>query len=457
MKIDYTYNDDLSLKKINYNDGNSNNYNLYNYDARKNITSIKTLSRERVEYRYNSLDNLSSVYNNDNLITRYEYENEDSEGIYTGRIYKDVVGNILYEYAYDKRGNIRSRKKNYVNSESYEYDDYDRIINIKNNNNEVVYSYEYGDDYIKETYNEDISHNITYSKNNKIYENENYKKIISIYDNRGDLVNNIKAKYYQIGYALFFDEYIVAELDREVKKSSRLTGENKYIEASTLELPIDIVMEENISCANISNDTSILQYSYDNSNTDITLQFYYKMSSSTSGTILKILYDSVNNVELKIVNQKLRIIYNTYYIEILDTEIILDKWNLITYHIKIEENANSFTITNEVGLNKEYKTLQTNVTNFLKEGTYQINIGGYSDSKCIGYYTGIVINNNSDILSSINEYINLANRYLFKERNKRVVLYNEFDKEIYPLCNNFSSINGKKAFIIKGYSDEQFI
>jgi len=226
--IDKSFNDEDSLtnitiddKIINYNydnlgrliSKNINNSYTTNYkyltNGKRTTLLINELdnNNDKLQYKYDKLNNITHIYNNDNLINKYYYD-EFNELIRED----NYILNKTIRYKYDTEGNILSKKEYQLNSYNllsqniYEYDDlnwedkltrfnndsitYDNIGNPLTIGNNITLSWINGrelNSYVDSNYNISYKYNI------------NGRRTIKT-------INGIETKYYLEGSKIIFEK-----------------------------------------------------------------------------------------------------------------------------------------------------------------------------------------------------------------------------------------------------------
>lgn len=223
-----TYNDDEAITKMVFNDNvidyiydelgriseqklNNNTLEKYNYLTNGNRTTMLLKDYynniDKYTYKYDKLNNITHIYENDKLIFSYEY-NEYNEMI----LEKNYINRVETRYKYDDNGNILSKTlyevdtDNYYEKIKYEYDNYIWIDRLFNYNGESIIYDEIGNpisigDNINLTWINGKELNSYNAPNLSI----NYK-----YNKDGvrvsKIVNDIETNYYYEGKKLIFEK-----------------------------------------------------------------------------------------------------------------------------------------------------------------------------------------------------------------------------------------------------------
>lgn len=207
-KIDYSYDTIGRIKSSKINDAYETNYE-YLKNGKNTSAMIKSLTAgtDKFLYKYDSLNNMTHIYKNGNIVNKYYYDNFNQlikEINYEDKTitkYKyDNVGNILFERVY----NIETYE--FINQNTYKYNNeawedqltefngheisYDEIGNPLSIGNNIYLNWTNGREL--KSYN-DGSNNITYK-----------------YDDNGirtsKIINGIETKYYLDGNDIIFEK-----------------------------------------------------------------------------------------------------------------------------------------------------------------------------------------------------------------------------------------------------------
>lgn len=231
IKIIDPYN---NTKTMSYNGNNmliseidtNGNETRYEYDGKDQLIKVENALKRVVEYEYDGNGNMLSkqfevnperkavyTYNGQNLVVSetdeygytYSYEYDDF-GYMTKKIkpdgteilYKyDLLGNQLKEgnrsFEYDNRNRLKRASVNgYITY--FEYDDYDQIIKVTQNNGEVItYEYDKFGNQTKICYDERVI-NYTYNNNHQILNVEENGKPAAdyCYDVKGNVASVVR-------------------------------------------------------------------------------------------------------------------------------------------------------------------------------------------------------------------------------------------------------------------------
>ncbi len=147
-EVDYTYNLEDTITKVTYDNNNDINYvydNLgrviekningnigskttYSYITNGNKTSMiinmVKIGNDTYNYKYDKMYNITSIYKNNNLINKYEYDKH-----YELIKEDNYILNKTIRYKYDNEGNILSKKEcyldtyNQITNNTYTYND----------------------------------------------------------------------------------------------------------------------------------------------------------------------------------------------------------------------------------------------------------------------------------------------------------------------------------------------
>lgn len=185
--ISYDYNQlNYLISKIIKLDNNNITY-LYEYNKENNIVKLTT-DGIIVNYTYDYLQRLEQIDINGYIIN-YKYI---TNGKRTTTLIDSIIDNgDIYEYKYDKLGNIEKIYKNDVLIKKYVYDIYNQLIKEENFISTIEYTYDnYGNLLTKKTYDIDgVIINIdTYEYNNINFKDQltKYNTTSIVYDNIGN-------------------------------------------------------------------------------------------------------------------------------------------------------------------------------------------------------------------------------------------------------------------------------
>lgn len=165
----YLYEYDLASRLVNYKE---NDYKIhYGYDSISNISNVDYLfngHNKRIDYTYNDNNQLTKINNVEytydelaRLITKKlgtftaNYEYKDVNDNKTSTVVSSITnnGNKL-GYTYDNNGNIIEIYNNNVKTNEYVYDGLNQLIQEKDykHNQKVTYSYDNGGNILKKSY-----------------------------------------------------------------------------------------------------------------------------------------------------------------------------------------------------------------------------------------------------------------------------------------------------------------
>jgi len=140
FKIKYTYdsNDNIVDTKYNLDNKEYNVVNVLNDDD----AIIKTIfGSDEIEYTYDSLGRLNGSSINSEFNTNYKYV---TNGNRTSELVKSIkIGDDLYSYKYDKLNNITHIYNNNNLQNKYYYDEYNQLIKEENYETNQIINYMY--------------------------------------------------------------------------------------------------------------------------------------------------------------------------------------------------------------------------------------------------------------------------------------------------------------------------
>lgn len=228
--MNYTYDKDDSITNINFNDNNINyiydslgrlkeknidgsNKVTYEYQSNGNKTSLNikelTINNDKYQYNYDKLNNITEIYINNELINKYEYDNQNQ--LIKEKNYKT---NKLIEYNYDTEGNIKKmqeynlKENTLIKIDNYEYNNQNWKDQLtKYNNEEIVYD-EIGN---PTSIGQNIKMTWTNGRTLKSYEDTSKNLVINYtYDIDGirtsKTVNSEKTEYYTENNHIIFEK-----------------------------------------------------------------------------------------------------------------------------------------------------------------------------------------------------------------------------------------------------------
>ena len=203
-KVEYTYNAYSDLVKVKYSSGiskeitytdyqNISKCKMYNglisetnqitYNSDYEVTSLKAVSNESVEYSYDVYRRLKKVEKNGIILDTYEY-NSKKNNKETSLITKsNKEREYSYNYSYDNYDRLSKIVYKDNDIYSFTYDSYDRLIKIKDHRleKERVYVYDENDNISEEKLTKGTNNqviNYLYDNNNRVQRkviNENGK------------------------------------------------------------------------------------------------------------------------------------------------------------------------------------------------------------------------------------------------------------------------------------------
>ncbi|MEB2280169.1 DNRLRE domain-containing protein [Lysinibacillus xylanilyticus] len=177
----------------------------YEYDANNNLKSILQNSKNKVNYSYDVLNQLTQeTYDGDGMQIDYTYdeagnrlsksvkkagETESTAYRYNGANQLTYVNNQVYTY--DNDGNLTNDGTN-----TYEWNAFDQLTKVKNNTGTVIAEYGY-DEKGRRTYSKDSNGSIFYAydgdSNRVLYEKDSSSYAVKsyVYDDNGHLLTMI--------------------------------------------------------------------------------------------------------------------------------------------------------------------------------------------------------------------------------------------------------------------------
>lgn len=240
---EYSYNELSKINTHKYNSYQESN-SSYTYDENNNLIFIKTISED------SSYSTQKYKYNNDNLVSEYEYYNSDyPKEIRRTEKYYDSIGNLIEIRNFDEHGTDYGML--------YNYDDKNRKIKTINHSPFIWVKTKKGSRQKRTEKGSDmISRKFVYDEKDRIIEKGSYnpdskdnnipalyKKEISIYDN-----NLLKEFYYYDGKDTIksFKKYEYDENQRKVKETFTFpkypdNNQNLVFSYDYHEFPIELI------------------------------------------------------------------------------------------------------------------------------------------------------------------------------------------------------------------------
>ena len=426
--VSYTYENEL-IKTVTLNNGT---VYTYNYDNYKNITSVLINNQALVNFTYNIKNQIDSVkYPSDSKYYYFVYDNDRIINVKYG-------SNIIKTYTYDNDLLKTVVDNNSGVTTTYVYNSDDKLVQVLDNSNENIVTYDY-----------DHLGNVKDSKTN-VHNFEVIKSINARGRASGSSTKGLLNRYISNGNTLacFYDDSINL-------KSSSSTSTGYY--SSTFTPSNKVLPYIDLNASNrlyyIFNFTS---YYYGG------VAFWFKPTSLSSGSYIfkaSFSYTSTSYLEVKYIDNKIKVLYDNSTLITIDNNIKLNEWNFfslswaydtVVLHLNETRSAGSYTLGN-IGLynaiTKYYLCYNPN------------NTSTYNAIPC--QLTGLLVSKNTYLdLNSIYQYYAETKESLIDstliEDNSRLVNHgsvNEYDFnnikslfEIYPLNNSFNSITGKKPY-----------
>ena len=240
----YQYNNDGSINKYIINKDNNSSNIIYNYDNKKRISKITLSNGSYYNYIYDSYDNLIEIKLNNVTIYKNEYD------LVNNNLTKISYGNNSDGYYFNYDNDNKLIKIDYLDNNneikrSYEYiyNEFNELIKIKDNFNNIYNEFEYDFDG-KLTLLKGNNYSINYKYNN--LNNVNSKKInirnkelnfaySYVNDSAGSNPNSLKEAFkdingfigiYQTDLNLIRHDEIVAPIEGMQHDSISLEGES---------------------------------------------------------------------------------------------------------------------------------------------------------------------------------------------------------------------------------------
>ncbi len=315
----------------------------YNYNNKKQLTSIITGQKE-LRYEYNDQNGLSKIIQGDRTYSLNYNEFLNMESVKIG----DQVTLITNNYE-DNNGNLVSSVYGNNHTISYEYDEFDRIKKLIKMNDEYHYKYDNNGNLAKIISNNDIAKYI-YDSGKRLYEyNFNQFKIRYIYDSD----NNVVEKMYT------------------------LPG---------IRHSIQNVLNDDNQIINVKLDDSEINYNYDTlgrlSNSSINNYYTTNYKYVTNGKRTSLLIKSINNNgddKYSYTYDKLDNITHIYHNDILENKYYYNEYNEL---IKEDNYLLNQTIEYEydlLGNLLSTQVYQLNTKNLLMQNKYNYNNINWKD------------------------------------------------------------------------------
>jgi len=199
FKIKYTYdsNDNIVDTKYNLDNKEYNVVNVLNDDD----AIIKTIfGSDEIEYTYDSLGRLNGSSINSEFNTNYKYV---TNGNRTSELVKSIkIGDDLYSYKYDKLNNITHIYNNNNLQNKYYYDEYNQLIKEENYETNQIINYMY------DNFGNILSRKIYNLQNNNFISEDIYEYNNSDWEDQLTKFNNQVITYDQIGNPITIGENI---------------------------------------------------------------------------------------------------------------------------------------------------------------------------------------------------------------------------------------------------------
>ena len=335
----------------------------YEIDSNNNlIKSITNQKNQKTKYNYNSIKQLESVVSNGRKIS-YEYNNDNTLAkiAQIARVYnfeydnfsnvsKILIGNnILIENTYEKNnGNLKAIS--YGNNQSiyYEYDEFNRIKQLRKNDDTFNYKYNSTGDLAKIISNDNIF-KFTYDISKRLYKyNEKNFSIKYIYDDS----NNVIQKEYKLGNEKYIINNTLNDDDALIKLNFEENDFNYEYDA------LGRLNNSNINNKNIVN-------------------YKYKENGNRTSTMLKSITN--NNDIYNYDYDELGNIVKIYHNDLLENEYYYDEYNELIREDNYVLNKTIKYSYDEYG-NILYKRIcEIKMDNILSEIKYDYNNENFKD------------------------------------------------------------------------------
>ena len=210
QSINYQYDGLNRITEKNINESFNTRYDYISLGNRTTflIKSVKN-GNDEYKYKYDKLDNITHIYNNDNLIKQYSY-NQYNELIEENNY--DLNEKVIYTY--DLLGNLLTKtRKNLdtsdvLSTDTYQYSNGDWKDQLTSYNQKVI-TYDGAGNPI--TIGDNISLEWINGRELKSYTNSDEHQVISYkYDHNGirtnKIVNGVETKYYIEGNKIVYEE-----------------------------------------------------------------------------------------------------------------------------------------------------------------------------------------------------------------------------------------------------------
>ena len=438
--------------------------NLITYNSKNQIIRYNHVTEDSIvnQYQFNYNDDLelNSIEENDLEYGIIDYENETSDTLpHTGRVKVVRYGCERGEYTYDGRGNITRKNINYSTIYDYSYNYLDQLKEVKRGDDVIEeFDYDIRNQLVSHQINNGISHTFSYKPACTKFSNSLCSERYQLFGTQGRKTKDgIYEYYYRLGYASFFDFKETNAQNYNVTNSKALINKTyKVFKCNPTFWDADIEEGESIpfNCLRLNvYDLSYNLGTFDDTNI-INVHFWCRFKNLLNNvTVASFRMDNLI-YEIKVYKYtddfgdnyyKLALYHEDTEQLVLDSKLITDDWNLISFSMDrlLYDRVG-------IGLNIEYKRVDYGVCTFPAFNKFVFSISSTYVSKV----TGILFTKGTNCANERNTFYDLVRELKEAPDNQTsgIMLYNS-NVEYYPLLNSYNSLNDDKP---RTYSSTDF-